>query len=206
MTETLFSLVSTHGLWIVAASAYLSCLAVPIPTAIVMLTAGAFAAAGDFALWQVLAIAWTAAVLGDQTGFQIGRVGGAALVARLARDPRRAPLVHKAQQTVRTHGSTGVFFSTWLFAPLGPWVNLIAGAAGLTRWRFTLPDALGEAIWVGAYTGLGYAYGPRLESLALIVTDWSGLVMSLGLVVGLVILLGYRLTHRHPRRGRHPQP
>ena len=65
-------------------SAFLSCLLVPIPTSLMMLTGGAFAAAGDIALWQVALAAWVGAVLGDQTGFFIGRKGGKAALAWIA--------------------------------------------------------------------------------------------------------------------------
>lgn len=200
MTDTLYALVATHGLWIVAASAFLSCLAVPIPTSLVMLTAGAFAGAGDFEVWQVLATGWAAAVAGDHAGFQIGRAGGPALIARLSRRPGRARLIARAQAVVHAHGGKGVFFSTWLFAPLGPWVNLIAGAARLPRRRFSIPDAAGEAIWVGAYVGLGVAFGARLDALTGLVTDWSGMVMTLGIAVALSALLVARIArHRHNR-------
>lgn len=197
MTETLFQLVSTYGLLVVAASAYLSCLAIPIPTAVVMLAAGAFSAAGDLVFWQVLGTAWLAAVAGDQTGFHIGRWGGPPLIEAIARRTHREQLIARAQETVRTYGGIGVFFSTWLVAPLGPWVNLIAGAARLERWRFTVWDVAGETIWVTAYVVLGYAFGSRLDELTQLVTDWSGLLASVAAAVGLGIALVLRLRARH---------
>ncbi|SMX50149.1 DedA family protein [Maliponia aquimaris] len=197
MTETLFALVSTYGLWVVAASAFLSCLAFPIPTAVVMLAAGAFSAAGDLVFWQVLGTAWLAAVAGDQTGFHLGRWGGPPLIAAIARRSGRAGLIARAEETVRRWGGLGVFLSTWLFAPLGPWVNLIAGAARLERWRFTLWDVAGETIWVTAYITLGFAFGTRLDELTALVTDWSGLFASAGAALILVILIALKL-----RRGR----
>jgi membrane protein DedA with SNARE-associated domain len=196
MTDTLFALVTTYGLWAIAASAFLSCLALPIPTSAVMLGAGAFAASGDFVLWQVLAVAWGAAVLGDQTGFQIGRWGGPALLERLSRNPSRARVIARARGMMRRNGGLGVFLSTWLFAPLGPWVNLIAGAAGLPRGRFTLWDSLGEAIWVAAYVGLGYLFATRLEVLSAVLAEWSALVLFLGVVAGLAALLLVRVRNR----------
>lgn len=200
MTETLFALVSTYGLWIVAGSAFLSCLAIPIPTAVVMLAAGGFAAAGDLVLWQVLGTALMAALGGDQTGFHIGRWGGPPLVEAIARRTGRHKLIAQAHETVHRWGGIGVFFSTWLVAPLGPWVNLIAGAARLDRWRFTLWDLAGETIWVSVYVILGFAFGSRLEELTGIVTDWSGMVASAGVAVTLAVLLALKM-----RRGRKTQ-
>lgn len=202
MTDTLYGLVSVYGLWVVGASAYLSCLAVPIPTAVVMLTAGAFAAAGDLSLWQVWAVAWLAAVAGDQTGFHIGRWGGPPLIGLVARRSGRHQLIARAEATVRRNGGLGVFFSTWLFAPLGPWVNLIAGAARLERWRFTLWDVAGETIWVTAYVVLGYLFGTRLDDITRIVSDWGGLVLAASATVALFVVAVTRLRHTaRPREG-----
>lgn len=200
MSEALYALVSIYGLWVVAGSAFLSCLAIPIPTAVVMLAAGAFAAAGDLVFWQVLGSAWLAAVAGDQAGFHLGRWGGPPLIAAIARRSGRGALIDRAQETVRRWGGLGVFLSTWLFAPLGPWVNLIAGAARLERWRFTLWDVAGETIWVSAYVTLGYAFGTRLDELTALVTDWSGLFASVGAALVLAVLIALKLRQRRAQR------
>jgi membrane-associated protein len=189
MTELFFGFVSTYGLAAIAVCAFLSCLAVPIPTFAIMLAGGAFAASGDLVLWQVILVAFTSAVLGDQTGYQIGRRGGRSLIAVLGRNPQRADIIKRAESTIQAWGGIGVFFSTWLFAPLGPWVNLIAGAAGVTWLRFTVWDAAGEAIWVVGYISLGYLFRARLSELVDIVGDWGGLITSAGLTVLLGVFL-----------------
>ncbi len=189
MNEVLFGFVSTYGLPVVAVAAYLSCLAVPIPTFAVMLAGGAFAATGDLVLWQVIATAYVAAVLGDQTGFQIGRWGGPSIIATLERNSTRARLIERAQETIRSWGGIGVFFSTWLFAPLGPWVNLVAGAVRLSWARFTAWDAAGEAIWVTLYVSLGFVFAERLPELSDLVGEWAGLITSATVMVSLGILI-----------------
>jgi membrane protein DedA with SNARE-associated domain len=189
MTELLFGFVSTYGLPVIAIAAFLSCLAVPIPTFAVMLSGGAFAATGDLVLWQVLSTAYLAALLGDQTGFQIGRWGGSRVLDRLARKRKRALLIARAKETIHTWGGISVFLSTWLFAPLGPWVNLTAGAVRLPWLRFTVWDAAGEAIWVVGYVMLGFAFASRLSELTAIVGDWAGLISSGAVAVILAALL-----------------
>ncbi len=190
MSDMLFGYVSSYGLPVIAIAAFLSCLAVPIPTFAVMLSGGAFAASGDLVLWQVLASAYVAAVLGDQSGFQIGRWGGPVVVGTLGRRPKSAAIIVRAQASVARWGGIGVFFSTWLFAPLGPWVNLVAGAAGMSRTRFIAWDAAGEAIWVLAYVSLGFLFGARLPDLANLVGDWAGLITSacLSAVLGAILV------------------
>ena len=60
MTDWLLALVPQYGLLLLAATTFLSCLALPLPASILMLTAGGFAAAGDLVLWQAFAAATAA--------------------------------------------------------------------------------------------------------------------------------------------------
>lgn len=189
MTDLFFGLVSAYGLVIVGLCAYVSCLAVPVPTFAVMLAGGAFAATGDFVLWQVWAVAYVAAVCGDQTGFQIGRAGGARVLGYIGRRPRWQEMILRAQNYLLHWGGLGVFLSTWLVAPLGPWVNLIAGAAGLHPLRFLVWDAAGEAIWVTTYIMLGYMFGDQLDMLADLVSNYAAAVTAAVLTLGFGALL-----------------
>ena len=201
MIDTALALVASYGAVIVGLCAYLSCLLVPIPTALVMLAAGGFAAAGDLDAVTVWMVALAAAILGDQTGYWIGRGAGAAILPRLAAHPSRAALLARAEGYVATHGGIGVFLSTWLFAPLGPWVNLVAGATGLGWLRFALWDAAGEAIWVTGYLSLGFVFGDRIEALSSLLGNLSGLLVAGLITVGLGLMLWQRLGHTHRREG-----
>lgn len=192
MSETLLALVSDYGLVTLFLSAFLSCLLVPIPTAFVMLAGGAFAAAGDLAVWQVFGAAYAGAVLGDQTGFQLGRAFGPAIAGLSARRRKSEAAYARARQVITRYGGLGVFFSTWLFAPIGPWANIAAGAGGLSALRFTLWDAAGEAIWVGGYTALGFVFASDIAALAELLSAWAGFLAAGAVAVG----LGYLLFER----------
>lgn len=201
MIETALSLVAEYGAVIVGLCAYLSCLLVPIPTALVMLAAGGFVAAGDLDAVTVWAMALGAAILGDQTGYWIGRRTGAALLPRLSARPSRAALLSRAERFVARHGGLGVFLSTWLFAPLGPWVNLVAGGTGLGWLRFTLWDAAGEAIWVTGYLSLGYLFGDRIDALSGLLGNLSGLLVAGVITAGLGLVLWRRVAHSARSQG-----
>lgn len=179
MTETVFGLVTQYGAYVIFASAFLSCLALPIPTSLMMLTGGAFVASGDLDIWTVATAAHIGAILGDQTGYFIGRTGGAALVERLSRSPARASVLARARSLVDQRGGLGVFLSTWAVAPLGPWVNFIAGATGLSWVRFSIWDVLGETVWVTLYIGLGYIFMDQVATVAEIMGDLIGLAVAL---------------------------
>ena len=134
MTDSIFALVTTYGYFGVFICAYLSCLLVPVPTSLMMLAGGALAASGDISAPILIVAAFIGAVLGDQTGYLVGRKFGRRALTRLARSPARARVIARAEKTVDERGGIGVFFSTWFVAPLGPYVNVAAGAGGLRRY------------------------------------------------------------------------
>jgi len=189
VTELFFYLVSDFGVFVIGITTFLSCLALPIPSSFVMLAGGAFVASGDLALAEVLAAAYGGALVGDQTGYRAGRWGGARFQTALDRQPARAAILDRARAMVARWGGIGVFFSTWLVAPLGPWVNVIAGATGMGPWRFTLWDAAGEAVWVALYVGLGFAFAANIELIAGLLGNAAGALSGLVVTLGLGALL-----------------
>ncbi len=161
MTEWLLALVPGLGPWLLAGTTFLSCLALPIPASILMLAAGGFSASGDLSLAGSVAAALGGALAGDQAGFLIGRAGGARLLARAG--AAHGPLT-RAAGLLASRGGAAVFFSRWLVSALGPYVNLVAGAAGQSWPRFTLWASAGEAVWVGVYVGAGHAFAGNLAA------------------------------------------
>ena len=192
MSDTLFQLVADYGAWLLAVSCFLSCLLVPVPTSLLMLAGGAFVASGDLDMGNVIAAAWLGAVAGDQTGYHLGRCGAGMLDRIATRWPSRKPTIDKARALVAQRGSMGVFFSTWLGSPLGPYVNFVAGASGLGWRQFTLWDAAGEAIWVCGYVGLGYGFADQLSMVADVAANTSGLLAAGAVALGLGWMLRAR--------------
>ncbi|MEV8465870.1 VTT domain-containing protein [Fluviibacterium sp. DFM31] len=194
MSADLLALVPLYGAWVILLTTFLSCLAVPVPTSLIMLAGGGFVASGDLSLLHVGGGALLGAVLGDQAGFLIGRRGGSGLVTRLGRRPSRAAVVGRARAALARWGGVSVFLSRWLFSPLGPYVNFVGGAGGLP-WRvFSIWSVAGESIWVTIYVSLGASFAGRLDQIAEIATSTAGV-----LAAGLVTLgLGW-LIWRRPR-------
>ena len=144
MTDYLLELVADWGVWALAVTTFLSCLALPVPSSMMMLASGAFVASGDLALNSVVVAALLGAVLGDQVGYGVGRAGFSAAETWLMRNPLRATVLTRAQDTMQRRGAAAVFLSRWLFSVLGPYVNLIAG--GAPDWR---PRRWSRWGWVG---------------------------------------------------------
>ncbi|WP_054157215.1 DedA family protein [Rhizobium sp. AAP43] len=183
LTETLLASLPIYGLPLLAGVIFISCLGAPLPGSIVMMLMGAFAAAGDFTLWAVVAVALGAAVGGDQIGYLIGQTGGRRLVEWLAANPARKTALDRAEQQMAARGAAAVFLTRWLLSPLGPYLNLLAGAARFSWLRFTLAGIAGEGVWVGVYTGLGATFSDNVTQIAEISGNVSGLIVTGGLAV-----------------------
>ncbi|MDZ4134197.1 MAG: DedA family protein [Paracoccaceae bacterium] len=185
MTDALLLLVSDYGAVMIFAATLLSCFALPVPSSLMMMAGGTFAASGDLVLWEVCVAALTGALMGDQTGYWVGRRGGGAAVwKRLMQRQQTARLLGQAEALVVARGGVAVFLTRWLFSPLGPYVNLVAGATGMRWRRFALADLAGEITWVGVYVALGYAFSTHIEQ----VSDTLGNVIG-ALTAGVVTLL-----------------
>ena len=192
MTDAALALLPVWGGWLIFAATYLSCVALPIPASLMMLGGGAFAASGDLTMAGAALPAYAGAVLGDQTGYAIGRRGGAALLDRLRRRRSAGGTFGRAEAMLTRFGGVAVFLTRWLFAPLGPWVNFIGGAAGL-RWRvFTLGSLGGELVWVALYTGLGFFFAGRIAMIA----DLAGSLAGLLAAAAVTLLLGWAVFRR----------
>jgi len=199
VTEAFLALLADWGVPALALVTFLSCLALPVPSSLLMLAAGALAGMGELSSGAVAAGALAGAVLGDQAGFLLGRGALAGFLPRLARHPGRARLLELARSNLARRGAMAVFLSRWLFSPLGPYVNFLAGAAGLGWARFTLASISGEGVWVALYVGLGALFADRFLWLAGVLGNAVGLATS---VLIAALALGVLLA-----RGRHrPDP
>lgn len=189
LTETLLASLPSYGLSLLGLVVCISCLGAPLPASIVMMLMGALAAAGDFTLWIVVAVALGSAVAGDQLGYVLGRSAGKRLVPILARNAARRKAIERAEREMDARGNLAVFFTRWLLSPLGPYVNLMAGASGFSWLRFSVAGMLGEAVWVGLYTGLGATFSGSVTEIAEISGSISGFLAA-GAVA---VILGFKL-------------
>lgn len=184
MTDLIFGLVADYGTAVVFVVTFLSCLALPVPSSLLMLSAGGFAATGDLSLTTLVLAAASGAVLGDNAGYWLARGFGARLRAWLAHHPERATLLDRSAAMIAEHGGLAVFFSRWLVSPLGPSMNYVCGLTQFSWPRFVLWGSAGELVWVGVYVGAGYAFAGNLTAIAALTGNASGFVTALVLVLG----------------------
>lgn len=183
MGEFALSLVADYGVPIVFLVTFLSCLAVPVPSSLLMMAAGGFAAAGDLSLAAVAVAAFAGAVLGDNAGYWIARRLGQRAAYWIDHNDKRRALKSKAGEILDRRGGPSVFLTCWLFAPLGPTMNYVCGLTKFRWGRFVAWGMAGEVVWVSIYVGLGYSFADNITSLAGLLGNASGAVTAFVLVV-----------------------
>jgi membrane-associated protein len=166
VTDQLLAWLSLYGVPAFFFILFVTSAGVPFPDTLLLLAVGSFVAQGEMKLWQVLVVGSAGAILGDQIGYCLGCWGGRRLVRRITNKVGGASKLKRAEAFSKRWGGTGVFFSRWLVAPLGPWINLSSGITAYPWPRFIVWDVLGDVLWVVLYVMLGKIFNDRVQGLA----------------------------------------
>src|ERR1700691_4577563 len=165
MLDQLLAALTQYGspaLFLVVA---IAAIGVPVPVTLLLIVTGSLAAQGSINLWLAIAIATVGSVAGDQIGYAVGRWGGGALAGWLTRMIGSPERIRELDAKAKSWGGAGVFFSRWLVAPLGPWINLASGATDYSWLRFTMWDFLGESFGAALYIWLGFVFSDRVREI-----------------------------------------
>lgn len=202
MTDAVLAFAADYGVPLLFTVTLLSCLALPVPSSLLMLAAGGFAATGDLSLPAVAMAAFSGAIIGDNLGYWIARGIGDRFSDWLSTRPRRAALRNNAQGFMARWGGVSVFFSCWLVAPLGPYVNYVSGLTRFSWTRFALWGAAGEVFWVGIYIGMGYLFTDNLTQISALLGNLSGFLVAAVVSVGIGAWLARAIKVRDKARRR----
>jgi membrane protein DedA with SNARE-associated domain len=190
LTDQVLAALLVYGLPVLFGVILICSVGVPFPISLMLVAAGSFVEQGEMKLWQVIAVASVAAVLGDQIGYGLSRWGGRRLIKRLSRKIGAEDRIKQAEALTKRWTGASVFLSRWLVTALGPWVNVTSGIAAYPWRRFLLWDVLGEVLWVILYVGVGYAFSNRVQAVAEILGNLAWVVV--GLIV--TVILGWQLV------------
>ena len=157
---------------------------VPLPFApgeAVLLGAGLLISAGTDPAWLVIPVAYLAVLGGVATAYwwahRIGPTGLRSLAMRVhaGRPYDRAAGRLRAASPLQIAGSR-------LLPGLRVYTSLVAGAVGLDRRRFITGVVPASALWVVAFTGLGFFVGVPVERL-------MGRFAAYGLRAGMILAI-----------------
>jgi membrane protein DedA with SNARE-associated domain len=158
-------LLAHYGYWAVGAVVFVEDFGVPAPGETILLAAGVYAGAGRLDIVAVAAIAFAAAVVGDNVGYLIGRVGGRAFVHRWGRYVFLTPKRFAAAEAFfGRHGGKIVTVARFVEG-LRQANGIIAGTTGMRWRRFLAFNALGAALWVGVWATLAYLAGDHITAV-----------------------------------------
>ncbi len=164
-----------------------------VPGETALIVAGALAGDGRLSLPLVIVVAASAAIVGDNVGYLIGRRGLRRLFERSARSPRRQRLLERGQAFFRRNGSAAVFFGRWI-PGLRVFAAWLAGANRM-RWpRFLVWNALGGISWAATIGTLAYFLGRSA-------TGSLGFIGLAAAALGAAIYVAVRLRERRHRAG-----
>jgi membrane-associated protein len=146
-----------------------------LPGDSLLVTAGILASTGQLNIIHLLIFPTIAAILGDQTGYMIGRKAGAALSSRYVRFAKQ---IERAHVFYEKYGAKTIVLAR--FVPVvRTFVPAVAGAAKMNYRTFVTYNIFGGILWVFSTSLLGYTVGSLIPEVD----------RYLHIVIGVVVLL-----------------
>lgn len=185
---------ATFGYVIVAAATFLESAAfigLIVPGDVVLALAGIYAGSGELAVGGVIACGAIFGILGETTGYLLGRRYGDALVKRAPLVRRSERRVEEALISIRTNAGRTIAFGRFVTGAAG-FVPFVAGTSGVpprTFFAFTVPTI---CVWATAITLLGFFVGNNVGTIDKILSR-AGLV---GLSVAVIVVGLWIWRHR----------
>jgi membrane-associated protein len=171
-----------------------------LPGDSLLVTAGVFAAGGLLNIYVLVPLLMCAAVLGNATGYWIGKRAGRALYSRPNSFFFRREHLIKTHEFYERHGGKTIILAQFMpiirtFAPV------VAGAAGMTYRRFATFNVVGAVSWITSMTLTGFYLGKAIPNIEKRIHLVVAVVIFLSLLPGIISFLRVKLGAR-----RAPQP
>ena len=166
---------------------------VPVPGETALIAAGILASKGKLDITFVILVAATAAIVGDNVGYLIGRTGGRRLLERPGfLEHQRRRVLETGEPFFDRHGAKAVFLGRWV-AGLRIAASWLAGISHMP-WRvFVFWNALGGIAWATSVGLLAYFLGHTAEKI-------FKTVGVAGVGVAVLAVVGYAAWRRRQER------
>ncbi|MEV6979766.1 DedA family protein [Sphaerisporangium sp. NPDC051017] len=196
-------LLDRYGYLAVGALVFLEDFGIPVPGETVLIAASVYAGVGRLDIVAVAAVAFLAAVLGDNLGYLIGRTGGRALVTRYGRYVFLTPERFQAAEAFFERRGAPIIVVARFIDGLRQVNGLVAGTTGMPWHRFLLYNVIGAVLWAGTWAGIGYAAGFHITAIYREFSQYQTyFLIAIGVVV--VALIARHLLRRRARRRTTP--
>jgi membrane protein DedA with SNARE-associated domain len=195
IAATLEPFVQHYGVFAVSLVLAFESLGAPVPGETLLIFASALAHRGEMSLPALLIFAWAGSVLGDNIGYLIGKTICRATITRYGgkiglTDAR----ISAVEESFFRYGPATVLFAR--FFPILRQLNgIVAGALGMPWWRFLLFNAIGAALWVGAWVFVAIYFSAHTAAAAQVANNLVFAAAAIALIILLASLVVRRL-HR----------
>ena len=175
---------------------------IPAPGQTLLIATAVLAAQGKLNILVVLALAFSAAVLGDSLGYWIGRNGGRRLILRFGRYVRVGEAeLHRMEASFAKYGGWFVAFARF-FEVLRQLNGVVAGTAEMPFRSFLLFNSIGAALWVTVWGVGSWRLGHHIQDYENLIEE-AGSIFVVVLIAILLVLLG--MFVRHHLKDREPR-
>ena len=155
--------VVAYGVGAIFLIVYLESLGLPLPGESALVAAGVLSARGDLGLGPALVAVFLGAVLGDGTGYWIGRFGGRPILQRFGPYLKLTPeRLDRLERLFRERGAWIVVTARFVVV-LRQLNGVVAGSVSMPWPRFVLANAVGAALWTAAWGGGSYLFADALS-------------------------------------------
>jgi membrane protein DedA with SNARE-associated domain len=180
-----------YGLFLLFALVAIESAGIPLPGETALVTAAVLAHDHYGIVW-VIVVAAAAAIVGDNIGYWLGRVGGRKLLERWRVTRRYAErALPPAERFFQRHGGKTVFFGRF-FAFLRVTAAWLAGISRMHWWQFAAWNALGGIVWATGIGLLAYWAGQAAGDAVGTYGLYAVGVLVVVAVVGFVVLRLWR--------------
>jgi membrane protein DedA with SNARE-associated domain len=165
MNETI-EFLARHGYWLLIGAVLGRQACLPIPTALILVAAGALSRDGRLSLVGTVAVSVVTFLVADLAWYEAGRRFGDRVLhflCGLSRDP--GSCVRRATSAFAIHGGRTLLISKFVIGLDAVAVPLV-GAARISLARFLVFDAFGAIFWSLTYAELGYTFSDQLNRVA----------------------------------------
>jgi membrane protein DedA with SNARE-associated domain len=181
-------LLISYGLVLLFALIAAESAGVPLPGETALIAAAILAARGHYSIVWVIVVAATAAIIGDNIGYWIGRTGGRALLERWGPVRRYAErALPPGERFFKKHGGKTVFIGRFV-AVLRVTAAWLAGITHMSWWRFFLWNAAGGIVWATGVSLLAYYFGKAAADAVATYGVYALIVIVVGVVIAFVVM------------------
>ncbi|HET8909918.1 MAG TPA: DedA family protein [Ktedonobacteraceae bacterium] len=188
-------------LWLIV---FVAAAGAPVSGSLLLFASGAFAAFGDFNLIALFPVALSAAVMGDNLSYFIGRRVGVSLLGWVERNKRFRFItpenLERGRLYFRKRAAWSIFITRFLIVALGGPINIVAGLEQYPYPRFLIWDISGQILGALIPLGLGYIFAQSWEEVASLFGAISSLILALLIAMILLVMFVRRLRQRREAR------